>query len=95
MDDNPANWEIAVYTVYILGGVSKRIHTEEIAMKCYELAPESFSWIKYPKNADKEVARIALTDARKEKYGKIYSCYKLSIKSLNILIPEVCPISIH
>jgi len=54
-----------------LGGDSKVIHTEEIALKCFELFPASFSWVKYPQYPDKDVVRVALTDARKESYGAL------------------------
>ena len=38
-------------------------------MKCFELFPSSFSWVKYPNYPDKDIVRVALTDARKERYG--------------------------
>ncbi len=66
-----SNWEIATYAVYLSGGASSPIHTEDVALKCFELAPHSFSWIKYPNRPDKEVARSALVDARKEKCGAL------------------------
>ncbi|MBI4668353.1 MAG: hypothetical protein HY747_04070 [Elusimicrobia bacterium] len=61
--------EIAIYAVCILDGILKRVHTEDIALKCFELAPDSFSWIKYPEYPDKEVVRSALVDARDKKCG--------------------------
>lgn len=63
------NWEIAVYALYLAGGASKPVHTEDVALKCFELAPDSFSWVRYPNNPDKDIARVALTDARKAKAG--------------------------
>ena len=42
------NWEIAVYILHALGGGLRSIPTEDIAKKCFELAPDSFSWVKYP-----------------------------------------------
>lgn len=54
-----------------MGGDSKVIHTEEIALKCFELFPASFSWVKYPQYPDKDVVRVALTDARKESNGAL------------------------
>jgi len=38
-------------------------------LKCFELFPSSFSWVKYPDYPDKDIVRVALTDARKESYG--------------------------
>jgi len=69
MSTKLANWEIAVYVVHLLGGVSRRISTEDITLKCFELVPDSFSWIKYPQYPDKDVVRSALVDARKKKNG--------------------------
>lgn len=63
------NWEVAVYALYLTGGVSKPIHTEEVALKCFELARDAFSWVRFPQFPDKDIARVALTDARKAKAG--------------------------
>ena len=63
------NWEIAVYAVYLLGGESRRVPTEEVAVKCFALAPDSFSWVKYPEYPDKDIVRSGLVDARKAKNG--------------------------
>ena len=65
------NREIVVYALYLEGGVGKRVHTEDIALRCFRLAPDSFSWIKYPDYPDKDIVRVALTDGRKEKYGAL------------------------
>ncbi len=65
------NWEIAVYALYLTCGASRWVHTEDIAIKCFELAPDSFSWIKYPDYPDKDIARVGLIDARKEKVGAL------------------------
>jgi len=58
-----------LYALYLLGGDSKRVHTEDVAVKCFELFPGSFSWVRYPKCPDKDIVRIGLMDARKERYG--------------------------
>ena len=65
-----SNVDIVVYALYLCGGVDKKIHTEHIAKRCYELAPDRFSWklYSYP---DKEPARIALHDAMKEEKGAL------------------------
>ena len=65
------NRELVVYALYLLGGDSKPIHTEDIAFKCFELFPSSFSWTKYPAYPDKDIVRVALTDARKESNGAL------------------------
>ncbi len=65
------NWEVAAFALFALGGGEKFVHTEDVALKCFELAPGSFSWIRHPQLPDKDIARVALTDARKEKAGAL------------------------
>ena len=71
MDKSLPNRELVVYALSLLGGESQRIHTEDVAIKCHELFPDSFSWVKYPNLPDKDIVRVALTDARKQKYGAL------------------------
>lgn len=47
--ENLSNIDIVVYALYVLGGWRERIHTEDIALKCFEIAPSRFSWVKYPR----------------------------------------------
>lgn len=71
-----SNPEIVTLAVYILGGESKNIDTEDIAMKSYELAPVRFAWIKYKDQVNLVNVRISLADAKKpKKYG--YLCGSL------------------
>ena len=63
------NRELVVYVLHVLGGSVERIHTEDIAHKAHALFPDSFSWTKYREFPDKDIVRVALTDARKAKYG--------------------------
>lgn len=65
------NRELVVYVLATLGGESQRVHTEDIAVKCHELFPESFSWTRYVHLPDKDVVRAALTDARKPQWGAL------------------------
>jgi hypothetical protein len=69
--DKLSDTDIVIYALYLLGGWQKRVHTEDIALKCYRLAPSKFSWIKYPKYPDIAPARFALEAAKKEKSGKL------------------------
>jgi hypothetical protein len=71
VDNTLANREIVVYALYLLGGATKRCHTEDVAIKCYQIQPTSFSWSKYTEYPDKDIVRVALTDARKERYGAL------------------------
>lgn len=65
------NREIVILALHLLGGATRTVHTEDIALKCFEIAPDSFSWTKYTQYPDKDIVRVALTDARKEKYGAL------------------------
>lgn len=64
-----SNREIVVYALYLLGGATKRQHTEDIALKCFEVMPSAFSWVKHIQFPDKDIVRVALTDAHKVKFG--------------------------
>ena len=63
------NRQMVVYALFLLGGETNAVHTEDIAKRCHELSPDSFSWTKYPAFPDKDIVRVALTDARKERNG--------------------------
>jgi hypothetical protein len=65
------NWQIAVYALHTLGGATQRIATEDVTLRCFEIAPDAFSWVKYPQYPDKDIVRSALVDARKPKNGAL------------------------
>jgi len=67
--DKLSDIDIVIYALYLLGGWQKRVHTEDIALKCFELAPSKFSWVKYPSYPDIAPARFALEAAKKPKNG--------------------------
>jgi len=69
--DKVSDKDIVLYALYLLGGWEMRIHTEDIALKCYKIAPSKFSWIKYPQYPDLAPARFALEAAKKTKYGNL------------------------
>ncbi len=64
-EESLSNIDIVVYALYALGGWRERIHTEDIALKCYEIAPSKFSWVKYPQYPDNHTAYLSLGDAKK------------------------------
>jgi len=68
-----ANWQIAVLALYTLGGATSRQNGEDVAVKCFEIAPRRFGWEKYKEYPHLELARVALRDAKKEKYGVLVS----------------------
>jgi hypothetical protein len=59
--------EIAIYALGTLGGAQRSVHSEDIAMKCHELAPSLFSWRleKYRHLPDKVITKSALENAKK------------------------------
>ena len=65
----PPNRDLVVFTLSMMDSITDRFHTEAIAIRCHELFPTSFSWTTRPDLPDKDVVRVALTDARKEKFG--------------------------
>ena len=47
------------------------VATEDIALRCFEIAPDSFSWAKYPQYPDKEVVAPDSLTLRKTKNGAL------------------------
>lgn len=75
MNKELSKMDIALYALYKLGGVLKKVHTEEIVWESYKLAKEKFSWclpkfimLGFP---DKLTVLIALETAHKEKNGRL------------------------
>jgi len=68
-----SNAEIVVYVIFKLGGNEKKIHTEHIAMECFKVAKERFSWRlpEYKEYPDKQHVREALKDAKYFKEGRL------------------------
>jgi hypothetical protein len=68
--DDLKSMHIAVYALSLLGGAHQKIHTEVVAEKCLELAPDRFKWthFAYP---DKELVRKALFHASEAKNGSL------------------------
>ncbi len=75
MDTSLSNVDIALYALYRLGGITKKIHTEEIAWESYQLSKERFCW-RLPKFRqmdlpDKTPVRYALEQAKKKENGQL------------------------
>lgn len=64
-----SNLDIVLYSLFRLGGATKKIHTEKIAWDSYQLSKEKFSWTleEFKKKGfpDKTTARYALETAKK------------------------------
>lgn len=72
-----SNLDIALFALYKLGGITKRIHTEEIAWEAYCLAKDRFAWrlpqFKEKGFPDKTPVRFALEQAKKAENGTLVS----------------------
>lgn len=72
MSEQPlSNSDIVLYSLSLLDGTTKKVASETIAIKSFELEPSRFSWRLYPQYPDIEAVRIALFDARKGKNGSL------------------------
>ena len=67
------NHQVAVLALYLLGGAASRINAEDVAVKCFEMAPQRFCWRTYPQYPSEIRARDALNDAKKVRYGRLAS----------------------
>lgn len=65
--------DLVVLTVFLLGGDSEPIDTEDVAKRVNELAPGRFTWVKYPDQINIELVRTYLSDAKKPKHGALLS----------------------
>ncbi len=65
-----SNPQIAALALYLLGGATARQHQEDVAVKCYELAPRRFGWERheYP---DIDRVGTGLRDAKKPRNGAL------------------------
>src|SRR5262249_5280318 len=69
MLDKLKNTELVTWAVYLLGGDQRRIDTEDIAVKAFQLAPSRLAWRKYPDQINLELVRVSLSDAKKAEQG--------------------------
>ena len=58
-----SNLEILLVSLARIGGEAHGVHTEDIAIEAFKLAPNRFGWRKYPERIDLESVRRALTSA--------------------------------
>src|SRR5260370_11593362 len=65
--------ELVTWAVYQLGGDQRRIDTEDVAVKVFQLAPKRFGWRKYPAQINLELVRVYLSDAKKTEHGELLS----------------------
>lgn len=54
------------------GGALHRVHTEDVTLRCFKLAPDAFSWLKQRNYPDKEVVRKDLIRLRDGQFGGVF-----------------------
>lgn len=74
-----SNMDMACYALYLLGGESKKVHIDDIVVKCFkEISPSSFSMIKYPEFPASDTVRYSLESASKKQYGALVTKEKIA-----------------
>jgi hypothetical protein len=68
--------EIATVVVFLLGGQTRSVHTEDVAIRANEIAPGRFVWRKYPEHIDLQAVRFALENAKREHCGYLIGAGK-------------------
>lgn len=71
MTEKPQKHQLVTAALYLVGGESRFVDTEDVAVKAYELAPQRFCWRKYPQFPNLELVRVFLSDAKKKDYGAL------------------------
>src|SRR5438132_4364855 len=66
-------FEAVVLAVSDLGGATRSVDTEDVAIRCRELGPELFAWRKYPEQVNLELVRVCLSNAKKQQNGVLLS----------------------
>lgn len=64
------NHEVVVLAVYLVGGRSRHVDTEDVAVRANEIAPGRFNWRKYKEQINIDNVRWALLDAKKTENGR-------------------------
>lgn len=67
------NVEVVTFVLAELGGGARVVHLETIAARAFQLAPGAFRWDldEFSNFIDKDKVRVSLTDAAKEKFGRL------------------------
>lgn len=69
MDKTLSQVDVVTLAVYLLGGESKQVDTEDVAIEAHGLAPGRFAWRKHPNQINLELVRVYLSEAKKPKSG--------------------------
>jgi hypothetical protein len=63
------NEEVVTLAVYLLGGATRSIDTEDIAIHADSLVPGKYTWAKYPDQVNLENIRVFLTHCKSSTFG--------------------------
>jgi hypothetical protein len=63
--------ELVTWAVHLLGGAQKRVDTEDVAVKVFDLAPKRFGWRKYPNQINLELVRVYLSAGKDVEHGEL------------------------
>ena len=66
-----SNHDTVLLAVYLLGGESGPIDTEDIAVKVNILAPGAFTWRRYPNQINLEIVRVVLSNLKRSQGGRL------------------------
>ena len=66
-----SSYEFTVLACFLEGGATKLVHTEDLAVRAFQLAPHRFGWRKYPDRIDLDIVRVSLSNATKDKNGAL------------------------
>jgi hypothetical protein len=66
-----SSYELTVLACLLEGGATKLVHTEDLAIRAFDLAPHRFGWRKYPDRIDLDIVRVSLSNATKDKNGAL------------------------
>ena len=65
------NHQVVTLAVHRLGGASKAVDTEDVAVEVNRLAPGRYTWKKHPDQINLEIVRVYCSDAKKAEKGKL------------------------
>ena len=63
--------DYVIASLFRLGGSTRPVDIEDIAVECFKIAPHRFQWRKYAEQIDLAQVRDGLSDARKEANGEL------------------------
>ncbi len=63
--------DYVIAALFRLGGSTRPVDIEDIAVECFQIAPHRFRWRKYAEQIDLAQVRDGLSDARKEANGEL------------------------